>query len=615
MSKKQKRLLFRIFLGLVLLIFGLLTEGWYSIGCLLAAWFIAGYDILWEAVRNILRGQIFDEKFLMALATCCALGMQDFKEAAAVMLFFQFGEFFETVAVERSRKSISSLMDLRPDFAIICKDGAEIEVEPEEVSCGDVLLVRTGERIPVDGVVLDGDAMLDTSKITGESMPVEVHPGSRVISGSVNLSGVLRIRAESAYAHSTVARILTLVETASEKKASSERLITRFARYYTPCVIGAALLLAVIPPLLFRQPFGEWLSRALTFLVISCPCALVISVPLSYFSGMGAAAKLGVVVKGGIALERLAATDIVVFDKTGTLTSGSFSVQEIEPEEERAELLRLAALCETYSNHPLARAVRAACPAPEGEVSQISECAGLGVTARVDGHRVAVGNRRLMEQIGITPPIRDHLGTVLYVAKDGSYLGMLTVGDMLRENAASTLAELRTCGVKKTVMLTGDNAASANYFAGQCGISEYHAQLLPQDKVERLEDLLSQKQTVAFVGDGVNDAPVLAAADIGIAMGGVGSDAAVEAADIVILKDDLSKLPAVIRIAKKTCRIAKENIAFALGVKAVCLLLGALGLAPMWLAVFADVGVAAIAILNALRALKVNKSSHGANVK
>lgn len=607
MKRRQKLLLGRILAAAALFAVGLFLDGWWKAGFMLASWLTAGYDIVWSALRNILRGQVFDEKFLMTLATVCALAMQDWGEAAAVMVLFQIGELFEQLAVERSRRSISALMDIRPDFATVLRDGEEVVTDPEEVQPGDILLVRAGERIAVDGVVVEGESSLDTAKVTGEAMPVDVRAGSAVVSGSVNLSGVLKIRAESAYAQSTVARILTLVESAAEQKASAERMITKFARYYTPSVIGAAVLLAAIPPLFFAQPFSEWLTRALTFLVISCPCALVISVPLSFFSGMGAAAKLGVVVKGGVALEQLAQTKVMVFDKTGTLTCGEFSVRNIDcARGTETELLRVAALCEHYSNHPVAQAVRDACPVPGGTAEDIQELAGRGIVARVDGKEAAVGNRRLMEAFGITPPELNRVGTVLHVAHGGHYLGAIVVADTLRENAAPTLEALRGQGVERTVMLTGDNALAAEYYAKQCGVTEYRAQLLPQDKVAELEKLLQSRQTgekVAFVGDGVNDAPVLTAADVGIAMGGVGSDAAVEAADVVLLNDDFSKLPRLLRVAKRTCRIAKQNIVFALAVKAVCMVLGALGYAPMWLAIFADVGVAVLAILNALRAM------------
>lgn len=605
MTRRQKKLLARIVAALVVFLVGLFLPGWWKAGCMLAAWAIVGYDVLWAAIRNILRGQLFDEKFLMALATCCAIAMQDWAEAAAVMLFFQVGELFESLAVERSRRSITALMDIRPDVATVLKDGEEVVTEPEDVCVGDLLLVRAGERIPTDGVIVEGEASLDTAKVTGEAMPVDVSAGMRVVSGSVNLSGVLTIRAESAYEQSTVARILTLVETAAEKKAQTERMITKFAHYYTPTVIGAAVLLALVPPLLFSQPFSEWIRRALTFLVISCPCALVISVPLSFFSGIGTAAKHGIVVKGGVVLEQLARTKTLVFDKTGTLTEGSFSVQDVRcASGTEQELLRIAALCEQYSNHPVAQAISAACPDAQGNAQNVQERAGYGITAQIDGRPAVLGNARLMASVGISAEESDHVGTVVYVAYDGKYLGSIAVTDTLREGTGETLQALAALGVSKTVMLTGDNERSAAYFAEKCGITEYRAQLLPQDKVSFFEQLLEERresEAVAFLGDGVNDAPVLTAADVGIAMGGVGSEAAVEAADAVLLKDDLTKLPLLLRIAKKKTAIAKQNIAFALAVKGACLLLGALGYAPMWLAIFADVGVAVIAILNAFR--------------
>ena len=607
MTRKQKKLLTRIIVSLVLFAAGFFLKSWWQMGFMLAAWLLAGYDVLWEAIVNIFHGQLFDEKFLMGLATCGALGMKDWKEAAAVMIFFQVGELFESVAVSRSRQSISALMDLRPDRAVVLRDGEEVEVEPEEVQMGDVLLVRAGERIPVDGTVVEGEASLDTAKVTGESMPVEVAEGSEVISGSVNLNGVLKIRANSAYEQSTVARILSLVESAAEKKANAERLITKFAKYYTPSVVIAAVLLAAVPPLAFHQPFMDWLPRALTFLVISCPCALVISVPLAFFSGMGAAAKLGVVVKGGVTLEQLAKTTTFVFDKTGTLTAGEFSIRTVLPEERRDEILRLASLCEQYSNHPISRTIREAVPNPEGEAADIMEMAGNGITAVVDGKKVAVGNHRLMEKCGVTLPVLDEAGTVLFVAVESECLGAIVIGDKPREGVPEMLETLHKHGVRRTVMLTGDNKASAKQCAQACGITEFHAQLLPQDKVTHVETLLAEekgKGALAFVGDGVNDAPVLTMADVGIAMGGVGSDAAVEAADAVILNDDITKLPALLRIAKRTCLIAKENIVFALAVKAACLVLGAFGIASVWMSVFADVGVAVIAILNALRAMR-----------
>ena len=607
MSRRQKKLLLRIVIGIALFVCGLFLKRWWSVAFLLAAWAVAGYDVLISAVRNILHGQLFDEKFLMSLATCCAIAMRDFREAAAVMLFFQIGELFELLAVERSRRSISALTQIRPDSAVIIRDGGETEVEPEEVCAGDLLLVRPGERIAVDGSVVEGEGALDTASVTGESVPVDVCAGSRVISGSVNLSGVLKIRAVSAYEHSTVARILTLVESAAEKKASTERMITKFAKYYTPSVIGAAVLLAVIP-LFFGQPFAPWLTRALTFLVISCPCALVVSVPMSFFSGMGAAAKLGVMVKGGAALERLAKAGTLVFDKTGTLTEGKLCVQKVLcTAADEQTILQLAARCEKFSNHPAAQAIREACSDIGGEPENVRELPGNGILATLDGKQAAVGNERLMQSLNISVPTVCEPGTTVYVSLDGVCLGAITAADRVRDGVRETINKLRALGVKKTVMLTGDNVRSAEHYAELCGISQKQSELLPQDKVTAVEELLSKKgkkETVVFVGDGVNDAPVLTAADVGIAMGGIGSDAAVEAADAVLLNDDLRKFPALLRIAKRTCAIARQNIVFALTVKAICLLLGALGYAPMWLAIFADVGVAVLAVLNSFRALK-----------
>lgn len=612
MTKKQKKVLVRILAALVLFLAGLICEHglasreWLVIVLMVAAWAIAGYTVVFEAVGNIGCGQIFDENFLMAVATLGAFALQDWGEAAAVMIFFQIGELFESIAVQRSRQSIASLMDLRPDFATVLKNGREVETEPEDVQVGDVLLVKPGERIPVDGVILDGTATLDTSKITGESVPSTVGAGDRVVSGCVNLSGVLQIQAQSAYAQSTVAKILELVESAADQKASTERMITRFAKYYTPTVVIAAVLLALIPPLAFSLSWATWVKRALTFLVISCPCALVISVPLSYFGGMGAASKLGVVIKGGTVLEQLAKAEIAVFDKTGTLTTGEFSVRQVNAQQaDRSELLRLAAAAETYSAHPVSEAIRKASGdtvAPDNT----EEIPGCGICATVEGQRILAGNFKLMEQyqIACTPLQAD--GTIVYVARNDEFLGTIVVGDTVRESTADTMRQLKANGVRKTVMLTGDVENTAKSVAKSVGMDEYHAKLLPQDKVARMQELCKRPNpqgTVLFVGDGVNDAPVLALADVGVAMGGVGSDAAVEAADVVILNDDIAKLPKTLRIARKTNAIAKENIVFALGVKGIVLVLGALGYAPMWLAIFADVGVAVLAILNALRAM------------
>lgn len=615
MTKKQKKALLRIVLSALLFLAGLalklfcpkLLSGWAQIVLFLAAWALCGYPVILEAFENLFHGQIFDENFLMTLATVGAIALKDFPEAAGVMIFFQIGELFESIAVHRSRKSISALMDLRPDFATVLENGTEVRKDPEEVQLDDILLVRPGERIPVDGKVLDGTSALDTSKITGESVPRSVTAGDKVLSGCVNQNGVLKIIAESSYEASTVAKILELVESSAEQKAPAERMISRFARFYTPAVVIGAVLLALLPPLLFQGAWTEWIRRALTFLVISCPCALVISVPLSYFGGMGAASKLGVVVKGGTVLDQLAKPSVAVFDKTGTLTTGEFGVQAIYPVGvSQIDLLKLAASCETYSTHPVAQAIRAAFSGSPIAPEQTNEISGCGIEAQIEGKQILAGNQKFMAQNQIRVPELPQRGTLVYLARDGEYLGAIAVGDRVREGMKDTLTQLKAHGIRKNIMLTGDvkNAASAT--AEELSLDDYAAELLPQDKVEKVRQLLSDEKdgTVLFAGDGVNDAPVLALADVGIAMGGVGSDAAVEAADVVFLNDDLSKLPRLLKIAAKTKRIARQNIIFALLVKAVVLILGALGYAPMWLAVFADVGVAMIAILNAVRTLR-----------
>lgn len=615
MTKKQKKALLRIVLSALLFLAGLalklfcpkLLSGWAQIVLFLAAWALCGYPVILEAFENLFHGQIFDENFLMTLATVGAIALKDFPEAAGVMIFFQIGELFESIAVHRSRKSISALMDLRPDFATVLENGTEVRKDPEEVQFGDILLVRPGERIPVDGKVLDGTSALDTSKITGESVPRSVTAGDKVLSGCVNQNGVLKIIAESSYEASTVAKILELVESSAEQKAPAERMISRFARFYTPAVVIGAVLLALLPPLLFQGAWTEWIRRALTFLVISCPCALVISVPLSYFGGMGAASKLGVVVKGGTVLDQLAKARVTVFDKTGTLTTGEFGVQAIYPVSvSQIDLLKLAASCETYSTHPVAQAIRAAFPDRPIRPEQTNELPGCGIEAQIEGKRVLAGNQKLMLLNQIRVPELPQRGTLVYLARDGEYLGAIAVGDRVREGMKDTLAQLKACGIRKNIMLTGDIENAASAAAEELSLDDYAAELLPQDKVEKVRQLLSDEKdgTVLFAGDGVNDAPVLALADVGIAMGGVGSDAAVEAADVVFLNDELSKLPRLLKIAAKTKRIARQNIIFALFVKAVVLILGALGYAPMWLAVFADVGVAMIAILNAVRTLR-----------
>ena len=603
MTKKQKRSLWRILAAIVLFAIGLFCKGYVRFALMLAAWAITGWPVVRKAFLNIRHGNVFDEHFLMTVATVGAFALGEYPEGAAVMIFFQIGELFESLAVERSRRSIGALMDLRPDVAFRCEGEAVEEVDPDEIQPGDLLLVKPGERIPVDGVVVEGSASLDTAQITGESVPVQVGEGQQVLSGCINLSGVLKIRAESAYEHSTVARILELVENATETKAPTERMITRFARVYTPAVVLCALALAVIPPL-FDGAWGQWIKRALSFLVISCPCALVISVPLSFFGGMGAASRQGIIIKGGAVLEQLARVQTAAFDKTGTLTMGVFRVERVEeaalPEK---KILYYAAGAESMSSHPIARAVCAAVQdRPEARVEQ--EEPGCGVTATVDGKQVLAGSLRLLDRHGIPHPDAGSDGTCVHVAVDGVYAGAIHLADMPKSNAKEALALLRAEGVKKTVLLTGDNERVANKIGQAVALDEIHAGLLPQDKVEAMRSLLSERAGVMFTGDGVNDAPVLATADVGVAMGGVGADAAVEAADVVILNDDLEKLSASLRISRKTVKNARQNIVFALAVKLAILVLAAFGIASMWLAVFADVGVAVLAICNAMRMLR-----------
>lgn len=571
---------------------------------------IIGWDVLWRAIRNIKNGQVFDENFLMSVATVGAFGCGEYPEAVAVMLFYQVGELFQSVAVDRSRKSISALMDIRPDYANMERNGELVQVDPEEVSVGDVIVVKAGERVPLDGTVLEGTSSLDTAALTGESLPRDVQAGDEVVSGCVNLTGVLHVKVNKPFGESTVAKILDLVENSSSKKAKAENFITKFARYYTPAVVFAALALAALPPLLGMGPWLMWVQRALNFLVVSCPCALVISIPLSFFGGIGGASKQGILVKGGNYLEALAQAGIVVFDKTGTLTKGSFEVTAVHPQQvSEGELLELAALAERFSDHPISRSIQAACQsAPDpNRVTDAKEIAGHGVRAVVDGKTVLAGNQKLMDQFHI--PFEDachHVGTIIHVAVDGVYMGHIVISDQVKEGAKETLRDLKATGVRKTVMLTGDSQAVGQAVARQLGLDEVHAELLPGDKVDQVERLLQSKgpkEQLVFVGDGINDAPVLSRADIGVAMGAMGSDAAIEAADIVLMDDDLKKLPVAVRIARKTLRIVRENIVFALAVKFLVLILSALGVANMWWAVFADVGVSVIAILNSMRML------------
>ena len=571
---------------------------------------IIGWDVLWRAVRNIKNGQVFDENFLMSVATVGAFGCGEYPEAVAVMLFYQVGELFQSVAVDRSRKSISALMDIRPDYANMERNGELVQVDPEEVSVGDVIVVKAGERVPLDGTVLEGTSSLDTAALTGESLPRDVQAGDEVVSGCVNLTGLLHVKVNKPFGESTVAKILDLVENSSSKKAKAENFITKFARYYTPAVVFAALALAALPPLLGMGPWLMWVQRALNFLVVSCPCALVISIPLSFFGGIGGASKQGILVKGGNYLEALAQAGIVVFDKTGTLTRGTFEVTAVHPQQVgEGELLELAALAERFSDHPISRSIQAACQsAPDpNRVTDAKEIAGHGVRAVVDGKTVLAGNQKLMDQFHI--PFEDachHVGTIIHVAVDGVYMGHIVISDQVKEGAKETLRDLKAAGMRKTVMLTGDSQAVGQAVARQLGLDEVHAELLPGDKVDQVERLLQSKgpkEQLVFVGDGINDAPVLSRADIGVAMGAMGSDAAIEAADIVLMDDDLKKLPVAVRIARKTLRIVRENIVFALAVKFLVLILSALGKANMWWAVFADVGVSVIAILNSMRML------------
>ena len=592
MTRRQKKTLLRIVLaGLLLLAAALLpVQGLWKALAYAVPWLIIGYDVLWDALRNILHGQVFDEKFLMALATVGAFAIGEYPEAAAVMLFYQIGEWFQSIAVGRSRKSIAALMDIRPEFAVVLRSGEEQEVAPEEVAVGETILIRPGERVPLDGTVLEGASVL---------------PGDRVVSGSINLTGLLRVRAESAYENSTVARILELVENSAEKKAKVEGFITRFARWYTPCVVIGALLLALVPPL-FAGNWSGWIHRALIFLVVSCPCALVVSVPLSFFGGIGGASRSGILIKGANDLETLASVDTVAFDKTGTLTRGVFQVDAVHPRElDPAALLDIAAAAESHSTHPVAESIAAAHGGhiDPSRLGPVKELAGLGLEAVVDGDTFYVGNGKLMERVGADWHECHLPGTVVHLSRGEEYLGHIVVNDSLKPDAASAIAALKSLGVKRAVLLTGDRQKVAQAVAEQLGVDQVCAELLPEQKVQEVERLLQSGAKLAFVGDGINDAPVLARADVGIAMGAMGSDAAIESADVVLMDDKPSRLPLAVRIARKTMGIVRQNIAFALGVKFLILILGALGIADMWLAVFGDVGVLILAILNAMRCL------------
>lgn len=610
---KFKKETLRIGTALAIFAFGFLFKGYEAISVVLfvLAYALAGFDVLYRAVRNILRGQIFDENFLMAIATVGAFIIGDFAEGAAVMLFYQVGELFQSYAVNQSRKSITELMNIRPDFATVLREGEYVTVDPEEVKVDETILVKPGEKVPLDGVVIEGSTTLDTAALTGEALPREIKTGEEVISGCININGTILVRVSKEFEESTVAKILDLVENASSKKAKAENFITKFAKYYTPIVVIVAALLAVIPPLLVPDAsFKDWLYRALIFLVVSCPCALVISIPLGFFGGIGGASKQGILIKGSNYLEALASTKTVVFDKTGTLTKANFAVTSINTlSGSEEDLLELAAKAEYFSNHPISNSIKKAYgkAISEEDIKDVNEFPGYGVMARINDQMILAGNDRLMKEHNVNYEPSKEIGTIVYVAKDGEFIGSIVIADEIKSDAQKAITELKKAGVHKTVMLTGDAKQVGEKVASELGIDTVYTNLLPADKVERLEALLSSKnskETLAYVGDGINDAPVLARADIGIAMGGLGSDAAIEAADIVIMEDEPSKIATAIAISRKTLRIVKQNIVFALGVKILVLIMAAFGMSNMWEAVFADVGVSVIAILNAIRVLK-----------
>ena len=621
MNKKQKKMLIRIIVAAILVVvFSLLPiEGYVKFGLFMIPYLVIGYDILKKAGKGIMNRQVFDENFLMAVATMGAILLGDYKEGVSVMLFYQIGELFQSYAVGKSRRNISDLMDIRPDYANIEKDGKLEQVDPDEVEIGSIIVVQPGEKVPIDGIVVEGSSTLNTSALTGESVPQDAKCGEEIVSGCINMSGVLKIQTTKEFGESTVSKILDLVENASSQKSKSENFISKFAKYYTPAVCYGAVALAVLPPLVrmlfmgLSPEWGDWIYRALTFLVISCPCALVISIPLSFFAGIGGASKAGVLVKGSNYLETLSQTKYVVFDKTGTMTQGVFEVSGVHHNEmEEEKLLEYAALAECSSSHPISKSLQKAYgkEIDRSRVTDMEEISGNGVTAKVDGVSVAAGNEKLMEKLGIEFVACSHVGTVVHMAVDGKYAGHILISDTVKPHAKQAIKELKKCGVKKTIMLTGDRKNIADYVAKDLGIQEVYSELLPGDKVSKVEALLAnktEKEKLAFVGDGINDAPVLSRADVGIAMGAMGSDAAIEAADIVLMDDDPLKIATAIHIARKCIRIVYENIYFAIGIKLICLLLGALGIANMWMAIFADVGVMVIAVLNAIRALFVKK--------
>lgn len=607
--------LWRIIIGAAVLATAILlslNNEWLQIALFIISYIIVGGDVVKRAVKNIFKGQVFDENFLMSIATIGAFFIGEYPEGVAVMLFYQVGELFQSYAVGKSRKSIASLMDIRPDYANVKKGDELIKVDPDEVQIGDIIVIKAGEKIPLDGKVIEGSSMIDTSALTGESVPREVEVGSDILSGCININGVITAEVTKEFGESTVSKILDLVENASSKKSNSEQFITKFARYYTPVVVIIAVFLAIIPPLVIDgATFSDWIYRALAFLVVSCPCALVISIPLSFFGGIGGASKKGVLVKGSNYLEALAETEIVVFDKTGTLTKGVFNVQEIHPEGvSKEELLELTAHAESYSNHPISLSLKRAYSKEidNGRISDVEEISGHGVIATVDGKKVMAGNIKLMKMMDIPYFKGELIGTIVHVAVNNKYIGYIVIADEVKEDSAQAIKELKAANIKQTVMLTGDNKSIGSKVAKELGLDKVYAELLPADKVEKLEELFSQKSKkgkLAFVGDGINDAPVLARADIGIAMGGLGSDAAIEAADVVIMTDEPSKIATTMKISKKTLKIAHQNIVFAIGIKIIVLILSAFGITTMWAAIFADVGVTIIAVLNAFRALNV----------
>ena len=607
--------LWRIIIGAAVLATAVLlslNNEWLQIALFIISYIIVGGDVVKRAVKNIFKGQVFDENFLMSIATIGAFFIGEYPEGVAVMLFYQVGELFQSYAVGKSRKSIASLMDIRPDYANVKKGDELVKVDPDEVQIGDIIVIKAGEKIPLDGKVIEGSSMIDTSALTGESVPREVEVGSDILSGCININGVITAEVTKEFGESTVSKILDLVENASSKKSNSEQFITKFARYYTPVVVIIAVFLAIIPPLVIDgATFSDWIYRALSFLVVSCPCALVISIPLSFFGGIGGASKKGVLVKGSNYLEALAETEIVVFDKTGTLTKGVFNVQEIHPEGvSKEELLELTAHAESYSNHPISLSLKRAYSKEidNGRISDVEEISGHGVIATVDGKKVMAGNIKLMKMMDIPYFKGELIGTIVHVAVNNKYIGYIVIADEVKEDSAQAIKELKAANIKQTVMLTGDNKSIGSKVAKELGLDKVYAELLPADKVEKLEELFSQKSKkgkLAFVGDGINDAPVLARADIGIAMGGLGSDAAIEASDVVIMTDEPSKIATTMKISKKTLKIAHQNIVFAIGIKIIVLILSAFGITTMWAAIFADVGVTIIAVLNAFRALNV----------